>query len=79
MLSHAKRPGRLIYLLTDAGFEDDTKDVLQAISERNAALSGNKKVLINTFLYGSKPEEAVKVMEKIANENGGVYRYVPID
>jgi hypothetical protein len=78
VLGQARRPGRLIYLLTDAGF-DDNPAVLQAISEKNASLKGNKRVLINTFLYGNKPEEAVEVMEKIADENGGIYRYVAID
>jgi hypothetical protein len=79
VLSQARRPGRLIYLLTDAGFEDYTPDVLKAILEKNASLKGNKKVLINTFLYGNRPEEAVTVMKKIADENGGLYRYVPMD
>jgi hypothetical protein len=78
VLSQARGRGRLIYLLTDAGF-DDNQAVLDAISEKNASLRGDKKVLINTFLYGSKPEEAVRVMKQIAAENGGKYRYVPID
>jgi hypothetical protein len=79
VLSQARRPGRLMYLLTDAGFDEDTPAVLSTISERNSVLSGNKKVLINTFLYGSKEEMAVEAMKKIADENGGKYRFIPID
>jgi hypothetical protein len=78
VLSKTRKPGRLIYLLTDAGF-DDNPAVLSAISAKNSALKGNNKVLINTFLYGNKPEEAVAVMEKIAADTGGRYKYVPID
>jgi len=69
-----RRPGKLIYLLTDGVFMDNQK-VLDAIRKANPA----KKVLINTYLYGHRPPAAVDVMKKIAEENGGRYRYVPAD
>lgn len=80
VLGQARKTGRLVYLLTDGAFDPEDKvDVLRVIAERNAALKGKDKVLINTFLYGNKPEEAVEVMEKIADESGGRYRYVSVD
>jgi DNA-directed RNA polymerase subunit RPC12/RpoP len=63
--------GRLIYLLTDGVFPDNDA-VVKAIAQRNT----KKDVYINTFLYGHKPPEAESVMRKIAEENGGQYRYV---
>ena len=61
-----KRPGKIIFLLTDAGFPDNDK-VLALIRSRNA----RKDVAIFTFLYGNPPPEAIKTMETIARENGG--------
>jgi Mg-chelatase subunit ChlD len=72
VLQRAKQKGKLIYLLTDGIFPDNEK-VLNAIRSAN---SGGD-VVINTFLYGNRPPEAVDVMETIADENGGSYRYVP--
>ena len=70
----SKLRGKLIYLLTDGVFQDNAK-VLAAIRKANA--SG--QVLINTYLYGHRPPKAVEVMKQIANENGGLYKYVPAD
>jgi len=72
--SSSKLPGRLIYLLTDGLFQDNAK-VINAIRKANP--SG--KVLINTYLYGHRPPKAVEIMEQIARENGGSYRYIPAD
>lgn len=69
-----KRPGKLIYMLTDGAFPNN-EDVLKAIRARN--VSG--EVLINTFLYGCRPVVAEEVMVRIADENGGEYRYVSPD
>ncbi len=71
-----KRKGKLIYLLTDGNFPDNAA-VLQKVAARNQA----KDVHINTFLYGEDrpPAEAVDVMEKIANENNGKYKFVSLD
>ncbi len=66
-----KRPGKIIYLLADGGFPDNTA-VIAAIRARNA----KKDVVIHAFLYGKKSPVAVKVMSQIAKENGGVYRYI---
>ncbi|MBS3821788.1 MAG: VWA domain-containing protein [Planctomycetes bacterium] len=65
---------RIIYLLTDGIFPDNEK-VLDAIRRMNA----DRSVFICTFLYGSRPPEAVEVMQRIARENRGVYRYVSLD
>ncbi len=72
VLQGTKKAGKLIYLLTDGLFPDNDK-VLQIIRENNAS----KEVKINTFLYGHQPPEAVEVMQRIADENGGEYTYVP--
>jgi uncharacterized protein with von Willebrand factor type A (vWA) domain len=66
--------GKLIYLLTDGEFPDNEK-VLAAIRARNP----RKDVSINTYLYGHHPREAVEVMRKIAAENNGQYKYIPLD
>ncbi len=76
VLRSARKRGRLIYLLTDGEFPDNEK-VLRAIRAKNP--SKKKKVYINTFLYGTKPPEAVGVMKRIAEENGGRYTFVPYD
>ncbi|MCP4403644.1 MAG: VWA domain-containing protein, partial [bacterium] len=69
-----KKPGKIIYMLTDGAFPDN-EAVIEAINSRNR----RKDVLINTFLYGWKPPVAEKVMKQIASENGGQYRYVSPD
>ena len=69
-----KRPGRLIYLLTDGNFPDNAA-VLAVLRK----LNGGKQVAINTYLYGRRPPEAEKVMRQIAKEHGGRYRYVSAD
>jgi len=70
-----RRPGKLIYLLTDGVFLDNAK-VLSTCAGRNRA----KDVYINTYLYGFKPPEAVKLMKKLAADNGpGRYKYVSQD
>jgi len=57
--------------VTDGRFPDNEK-VISEIKQMNS----DKKVQIFTYLYGSKPPEAVEVMEKIAQENNGSYVYV---
>ena len=69
-----RRPGMLIYLLTDGNFPDNAA-VLATIRKLNV----DKKVSINTYLYGRRPPEAEKVMRLIAKENKGRYKYVSAD
>jgi Mg-chelatase subunit ChlD len=71
VLSGARKKGRLIYLLTDGIFPDN-EGVLRVIASQNK----DKKVHINTFLYGTAPKEAVDVMTAIAEQNGGRYKFV---
>ena len=66
--------GKVIYLLTDGVFPDN-RAVLSVIDKYNA----KKDVRIHTFLYGTRPPEAVDVMQRIAKGNGGHYRYVSLD
>jgi hypothetical protein len=69
-----RKGGSLIYLLTDGVFKDidGNAAVLAYIRSKNK----NKKVHVNTFLYGTRPKRAVEVMEKIAKQNSGRYRFV---
>ena len=69
-----RKPGKLIYLLTDADFSHNDEKVIAAIRRANA----DKSVMINTFLFREKPpdESMEKTMKQIAEENGGRYRYV---
>lgn len=69
-----KMPGKLIYLLTDGMFQDNAK-VIAMIRKANAS----QEVVMNTYLYGHQPPGAVAVMKQIAEENGGMYRYVPAE
>ncbi len=66
-----KRPGKLIYFLTDGSFADN-----DAVLGLIQSLNKNNNVLINTFLYGHRPPEAEKLMKKIADETGGRYKYI---
>ncbi len=74
--NEVKRPGRVVYLLTDGRFPDN-KGVLSEIKKlSNRRLPGGDTVKICTFLYGNKPPEAEKVMKQIAKDTGGTYAFV---
>lgn len=71
----------LIYLLTDGAFEDEgAPAVISAIHQLNAG----KNVKINTILFLGKEigddelSDARTAMQRIANENGGVYNQVSV-
>ena len=66
-----KRPGKLIYLVTDGVFPDNEK-VLKVIRRLNAG----KDAHIHTVLVGKRHPVAVKVMKTIASENGGYFKHV---
>jgi len=68
------KPGKLIYLLTDGNFPDNAA-VLALVRKLNK----DKGVQINTYLYGNRPPEAVKLMTQIAEENSGRYKFVSTD
>ncbi len=69
-----KNPGKIIYLLTDGAFRDN-ESVLRTIRERNT----KKDVFINTYLFQYRAEHAMKVMQQIADENRGKFKYVSVD
>lgn len=86
-----RRPGKLIYLLSDGDFEGVTggSPYVTASGER---LQGNdavihwlrdnnkdKSVYINTFLYRKEAPRAVKVMKTVAQDNGGRFKYISPD
>ena len=84
VLKGAKKPGKLIYLLTDGDFTGggiggrgniSNEKVIRAINQLNR----DKKVLINTFLIETQAPEAVSVMTTIAKQNGGRYRFISVD
>lgn len=86
-----RRPGKLIYLLTDALFEGMTggstyqtadgktlqghEAVIEWLKDNNK----DRTVYINTFLYESKDPGAVKVMETIAQQHGGRFEQISSD
>lgn len=73
--ANRSRKGKLIYLLTDANFPNN-QAVIDLIREENTS----KDVSVFTYLYGYSPDpEFIKVMEKIANENNGKFKYVSPD
>ena len=79
VLDKARRhkPGKLVYLLTDGDFSEgwfniDNEKVLAAVRDRN----GKKDVIVHTLLFGAHTPAGEKVLEQIAEENGGKYRFV---
>ncbi|MFP4052766.1 MAG: VWA domain-containing protein [Phycisphaerae bacterium] len=70
----AKR-GKIVFLLTDGVFTTDNEDVLRVINGSNRS----REVHINTYLYGSREKEAVDVMQKIAQQNGGKFKIINPD
>jgi hypothetical protein len=62
----------LIYLLTDGDFHGRNQQVVEFIRNRN----GEKKVRINTIAFVNSDEEYRKVLEQIAKENGGNFKFV---
>jgi uncharacterized protein with von Willebrand factor type A (vWA) domain len=75
VLRDSDRPGvKMIYFLTDGVFPDNDA-VLKVIKDMNA----KKGVYVYTFLYGHRPEGGAQVMNRIASENGGRYKYVNPD
>jgi hypothetical protein len=71
VLRAAQKPGKQVFLLTDGVFPDN-EQVLKEI----AVMNPQKDVAIYTYLYGTRPPEAVDVMQKIAAENRGQYTFV---
>ncbi len=65
------RDNKLVHLLTDGVFPDNEK-VLAMVRRMNP----DRKVRINTYLYGHRPPVADMVMKKIAFESGGRYKYI---
>ncbi len=62
-------PPQLIYLLTDGMFPNETLDTLRR-------LNPGKKVHINTIMFKDRPPEAEKLLQQIASESGGVYKFI---
>jgi len=62
---------QLIYLLTDGDFPNNTA-VLEEIRKLNAA----RRVKINTIAFMDHGEEYERTLKQIADENGGVFRFV---
>mgnify|MGYP000271125818 FL=1 len=72
--ARGKKEGQLIYLLTDGEFPDNEK-VLQEIRKLNA----RHTIHINTILHWHHSPNVMKVLKQIAQENGGVFKYVQPD
>ncbi|HOF17937.1 MAG TPA: VWA domain-containing protein [Phycisphaerae bacterium] len=66
--------GKLIYLLTDGRFPDNDA-VLKTIDANNR----DRSVHINTYLYGPPDPQFEKILERIAEQNGGRYKRVSQD
>ena len=69
-----EKRGKLIYLLTDAEFPDN-EQVLRSVRSMNAS----KSVHINTILHHHRSESAMRVLRRIAEENGGRFKFVESD
>ncbi|MDD4890612.1 MAG: VWA domain-containing protein [Phycisphaerae bacterium] len=61
-----------IYFLTDGLFPPETLNTLRK-------LNAGKKMHINTIAFGNDARVAERLMKKIAEENGGVYKWISDD
>ena len=88
--SDPRRPGRLIYLLSDGDFAgisggstykglDGNEAVVQWLRDNNPKQEAKGLVHVNTFLYLNKDAEAIKVMKTIKEENGGRFKLISRD
>jgi hypothetical protein len=62
----------LIYLLTDGDFHGRNQQVIEYIRGHNA----DRKVKINTIAFINNDEEYRKVLQQIAADNGGSFKFV---
>ncbi|HSI36295.1 MAG TPA: VWA domain-containing protein [Tepidisphaeraceae bacterium] len=62
---------QLVYLLTDGDFPDNAK-TLAEIRKLNA----DKRVKINTIAFVGRGDEYEKLLKQIADENGGIFKFV---
>lgn len=70
------KKGKLIYVLSDGEFKDNyDKRVLTLMAELNKS----KDVLVNTVLYQYKAPVAEEFFKTLAQQNGGIYKYVGLD
>ena len=69
-----KQAPQLLYFLSDGEF-NNLKSYQEVMDSFNKANVG-KKVKVNTILFETYDKEAEQVMQKIAADNGGSYRYV---
>jgi len=51
----------------------------QAVLDEVRTLNTAGRVSISTILYGARPMEAEKLMQAVAKEHQGQYRFVPYD
>jgi len=72
-----KQQPQLVYFLSDGEF-NNLKSYDEVIAAFNKANVG-KKAKVNTVLFFTYDKDAEQVMEKIAGEHGGTYKYVTED
>jgi len=91
----ASKPGRLVYLLSDGDFAgmsggstytgadgralNGNEAVVQWLRDNNPKDEKKGLVHVNTFLYLNKDEDAMKVMDTVAKENGGRFKLISTD
>jgi hypothetical protein len=65
--------GKMLYMLTDGEFDTGSEAVIQWLRDNNK----DKTVHVYPLIIGDKPDEKTEqVMQTIAKENGGEYKYV---
>ena len=85
-----RKQGRLIYLLSDGDFEGmsggstynnmrGNEAVVHWLRDNNPKEEAKGKVHVNTFLYLTQDDTAKQVMQTIATENGGVFKFISPD
>jgi hypothetical protein len=72
-----KQKPQLMYILSDGEFDNlvSYDDVIKRIAELNS----DKKVAINTILFGDRDPRAEQALKKIAGDNGGTMTFVSVE
>jgi hypothetical protein len=72
-----KQKPQLMYILSDGEFDNLTSydEVIKTINDLNA----DKKIKINTIMFGDRDPRAEQALKKIADDNGGRMVYVSLE
>jgi len=72
-----RKPGKLIFMLTDGDFAGENRFTdNEAVLEALRMLNVDKDVSIHTLLFGKQSATGEKILQTIATEHNGKYRFI---